>query len=141
MQTKQSLSLFSDYNTSILIADQLTNANLSNMKFLLSLALLGVFCPENATSYITSLSPGGATPPWTTKTYKQPPTNIEVDDVFREEYKTWAKLYGKETNDFRFENFKLNYMLQMQHNKKTGTFSDLNEFGDCKLLICIRNRW
>mmetsp|Transcript_749 Transcript_749/g.1579 ORF Transcript_749/g.1579 Transcript_749/m.1579 type:complete len:234 (-) Transcript_749:402-1103(-) len=67
----------------------------------------------------------------TTTSFVQPPANVEVDDVFREEYNAWAKLHGKSTADpRRFEIFKLNFMLQMQHNKKTGTFKNLNEFGD-----------
>lgn len=99
------------------------------MKLLFSILVLGTFCTDTANSYIAS-SPAGAE--WNNaKSFAQPPANVEVDGIFREEYHEWAKLYGKSTSDrIRFENFKLNFMLQMQHNKKTGTFNLLNEFGD-----------
>ena len=101
------------------------------MKLLFSILVLGTFCTDTANSYIAS-SPAGAE--WNNaKSFAQPPANVEVDGIFREEYHEWAKLYGKSTSDrIRFENFKLNFMLQMQHNKKTGTFNLLNEFGDSK---------
>ncbi|KAG7373167.1 cathepsin propeptide inhibitor domain I29 [Nitzschia inconspicua] len=66
-------------------------------------------------------------------TFIEPPTNVQVEDIFREEYHDWAKRYGKKVdmNDAeRFENFKVNFLLQMQHNKKTGIFYLLNEYGD-----------
>lgn len=106
------------------------------MKFLLSLIVLGIFYIDTATSYISSSSPpSGGAAPWKNgakPSFAQPPpSNIVPDDIFREEYHAWGKRYGKSTGDkARFENFKLNFMLQMQHNKKTGTFNLLNEFGD-----------
>mmetsp|Transcript_54118 Transcript_54118/g.131333 ORF Transcript_54118/g.131333 Transcript_54118/m.131333 type:complete len:371 (+) Transcript_54118:120-1232(+) len=53
-----------------------------------------------------------------------------VDEVFRDEYETWAVRYGKEMSVHRFDIFKQNFMLQMQQNKRLGTFHLLNEFGD-----------
>lgn len=112
------------------------------MKFLLSLTVLGIFCANNVNAYISSTPPGGAVP-WKNDaktSFAQPPANVDLDDIFREEYQAWAKHYGKSTSDStRFENFKLNYMLQMQHNKKTGTFNHLNEFGDSKFKKTITN--
>lgn len=106
------------------------------MKFISSVAFMGALCTKRASSYISSIPPfGAANPNWKKTSFAQPPANVDVDDVFRDEYHAWAKHYGKETNEFRFQNFKLNYMLQMQHNKKTKTFNELNEYGDCKLLI------
>lgn len=116
--------------------NQQVGTKLSTMKFLLTLSVLGAFCTDSASSYISSISPGGAIP-WKKTSFAQPPTDVEVDDVFRQEYHAWAHRYGKSTTDkFRFENFKLNYMLQMQQNKRTGSFADLNEFGDSK--FCLR---
>ena len=87
------------------------------------------------TSYV-SYSPSGGATQWKNGaecSFTKTPSNIGLDDIFREEYYAWAKRYGKSTSDTgRFENFKLNFMLQMQHNKKTGTFNHLNEFGDSK---------
>jgi hypothetical protein len=60
-------------------------------------------------------------------------TNI-VDEVFVDEYMTWAERYSKVTSPSRFEIFKQNYMLQMQQNKRLGTFHLLNEFGDMTLV-------
>mmetsp|Transcript_106026 Transcript_106026/g.216219 ORF Transcript_106026/g.216219 Transcript_106026/m.216219 type:complete len:250 (+) Transcript_106026:171-920(+) len=102
------------------------------MKFLsCTLLVLGIFCVDVANSYVSSSSPTGGTG-WTKNSgFAQPPTNIDLDDIFREEYHAWAKRYGKSAVDGdRFETFKVNFMLQMQHNKKTGTFNHLNEFGD-----------
>lgn len=108
------------------------------MKFLLTYSALATICTNSANAYITSLSQDGAAP-WKKTSFANPPANVEVDDVFRQEYKTWANRYGKSTDDeARFENFKLNYMLQMQHNKRTGQFADLNEFGDSK--FCAREK-
>ena len=105
------------------------------MKLLFSTLFLGIFCTDTANSYVPSFPPGG--PEWkNAKSIAQPPANAELNDVFREEYHEWAKRYGKSTGDrVRFENFKLNFMLQMQHNKKTGIFNLLNEFGDSKYLL------
>jgi len=105
------------------------------MKFHLSLIVAGFFCIEIVNSYILSSSPsGGATPlkNGVQPSFAQTPSpNIQSDDIFRQEYHEWAKRYGKSTGDeTRFENFKLNFMLQMRHNKKTGIFNLLNEFGD-----------
>jgi len=113
------------------------------MKSLLSTSfILCIFCSELASAYT---SPSSAGTGWghnnnavvvadAEKKFKQPPANIEIDDIFREEYQLWAKRYGKSGKSVGdrscFENFKLNFMLQMQHNKKTGTFNLLNEFGD-----------
>jgi len=104
------------------------------MKFFLSLVVLGIFCTDSANSYISPSHLGG-TVPWKNNgaktSFVQPPSDVGLDDIFREEYLAWGNRYGKSTGDeIRFENFKVNFMLQMQHNKKTGTFNLLNEFGD-----------
>lgn len=57
-------------------------------------------------------------------------TSRVVDEVFRDEYMTWAQQYGKPTSPQRFEIFKQNYMMQMQQNKRVGKFYLLNEYGD-----------
>jgi len=111
------------------------------MKLGFSLFLLIVSFVDSTNAYISSV-PSGGTIPWGTdkSSSVQPPSSVEVDDIFREEYHAWAKLYGKSTSDeTRFENFKVNFMLQMQQNKKTGIYSHLNEFGDSKsiFVICI----
>ena len=108
------------------------------MKFLSSLIVSGIFYTDVVSSYISSSRSDGYAP-WTynpESSFAKPPSNIGLDDIFREEYHAWAKRYGKSTSDeSRFENFKLNFMLQMQHNKKTGQFNLLNEFGDSKSKI------
>ena len=106
------------------------------MKLILSLVVMGVFYTDSANSYISPSHLGG-TVPWKKNgaktSFVQPPSDVGLDDIFREEYLAWGKRYGKSTSDeVRFENFKVNFMLQMQHNKKTGTFNLLNEFGDSK---------
>ena len=104
------------------------------MKLLLPLIVLGIFCTDGVRPYISS-SPSGGYAPWKQNSespFAKPPSNVELDDIFREEYNEWANRYGKSKSDKRFENFKFNFMLQMQHNKKTGTFNLLNEFGDSK---------
>jgi hypothetical protein len=106
------------------------------MQLILSLVVLGIFCTDSANSYVSPSHLGG-TVPWKNNgaksSFVQPPSNVGLDDIFREEYISWGKRYGKSTSDeIRFENFKVNFMLQMQHNKKTGTFNLLNEFGDSK---------
>lgn len=104
------------------------------MKFLLP-SVLTIICTNSANAYITSLNQEGAAP-WKKNSFASPPANVELDDVFRQEYQAWANQYGKSTDDeTRFENFKLNYMLQMQHNKRTGQFAELNEFGDSKFVL------
>ncbi|KAL3919233.1 MAG: hypothetical protein SGILL_003856 [Bacillariaceae sp.] len=63
----------------------------------------------------------------------EPASNVQVEDIFRSEYREWGLRYGKKIdfgNEERFKNFQLNFMLQMQHNKKTGIFYLLNEYGD-----------
>jgi len=112
------------------------------MKLGFSLFLLIVSFVDSTNAYISSV-PSGGTIPWTDRdrsSFVQPPSSVEVNDIFREEYHAWAKLYGKSTSDeTRFENFKVNFMLQMQQNKKTGIYSHLNEFGDSKSIFvtCI----
>lgn len=104
------------------------------MKFLL-LSVLTIIGTNSANAYITSLNQEGAAP-WKKNSFASPPANVELDDVFRQEYQAWANQYGKSTDDeTRFENFKLNYMLQMQQNKRTGQFAELNEFGDSKFVL------
>mmetsp|Transcript_14278 Transcript_14278/g.29825 ORF Transcript_14278/g.29825 Transcript_14278/m.29825 type:complete len:236 (+) Transcript_14278:156-863(+) len=113
------------------------------MKILLCILVLGI-CYDAVESYVTGSSPIGRTD-WlksksaindSSSSSYQPssvhsPTQVAVDDIFREEYDEWASRHGKSTADTRrFETFKRNFMLQMQHNKKTGIFKLLNEFGD-----------
>jgi hypothetical protein len=105
-----------------------------------------VVFPAVTDAYVTR-SPGGLTEPWspslkvtpehksttttppsTTTTTTNPPSI--VDQVFRDEYETWANKYDKVMSTYRFEIFKQNFMLQMQQNKRLGTFHLLNEFGD-----------
>jgi hypothetical protein len=96
------------------------------VRSLLSTLIVSIFCSELGNAYISS----------TEKSFKQPPANIKVDDIFREEYHEWCKRYDRSVGDrIRFENFKLNFMLQMQHNKRSGTFNLLNEFGDSKCMF------
>ena len=105
------------------------------MKYLLTFSVLATICTNSANAYIASLSQNGVAP-WKKTSFANPPANVEVDDVFRQEYQAWANRYGKSTDDeARFENFKLNYMLQMQHNMRTGQVADLNEFGDSKFVF------
>lgn len=124
-------------NSFLLCSFSTINCNRSNMKLLQQFSVLTVICINSANAYITSLSQEGAAAPWKKNSFgASPPANVELDDVFRQEYQVWANRYGKSTDDeSRFENFKLNYMLQMQHNKRTGQFADLNEFGDSKFLF------
>mmetsp|Transcript_16293 Transcript_16293/g.37704 ORF Transcript_16293/g.37704 Transcript_16293/m.37704 type:complete len:271 (-) Transcript_16293:101-913(-) len=104
------------------------------MNYILSVIVLGSFRIETVSSYISSSPKSGGFAPWkhnSENSLSKPPSNIDLDDIFREEYHAWAKKYDKSTSDeTRYENFKLNFMLQMQHNKKTGKFNLLNEFGD-----------
>ena len=96
------------------------------VRSLLSTLIVSIFCSELGNAYISS----------TEKSFKQPPANIKVDDIFREEYHEWCKRYDRSVGDrIRFENFKLNFMLQMQHNTRSGTFNLLNEFGDSKCMF------
>jgi len=84
-----------------------------------------------APTIVFSSSPSSSSKNRFSKKTRRPRENAQVDDIFREEYHDWAKKYGKGTGvKERFDNFKLNYMLQMQHNTRTGTFNLLNEFGD-----------
>jgi hypothetical protein len=67
--------------------------------------------------YIASSSGGGAHRKWEPPSQQQqqqdPPTNLDVEDIFREEYYDWAKRYKKKidtTNllaDPKYDNFKL----------------------------------
>ena len=109
------------------------------MRSFLSTLIVSIFCSKLGYAYISQSSSGTG---WrrhdnanagAEKSFKQPPANIKVDDIFRDEYHEWCKRYGRSVGDgIRFENFKLNFMLQMQHNKRSGTFNLLNEFGDSK---------
>jgi hypothetical protein len=109
------------------------------MRSFLSTLIVSIFCSKLGNAYISQSSSGTG---WgrhdnanaaAEKSFKQPPANIEVDDIFREEYHEWCIRYGRSVGDrIRFENFKLNFMLQMQHNERSGTFNLLNEFGDSK---------
>ncbi|OEU17121.1 hypothetical protein FRACYDRAFT_268583, partial [Fragilariopsis cylindrus CCMP1102] len=107
------------------------------MRSFLSTLIVSIFCSKLGYAYISQSSSGTG---WrrhdnanagAEKSFKQPPANIKIDDIFREEYHEWCKRYGRSVGDgIRFENFKLNFMLQMQQNKRSGTFNLLNEFGD-----------
>jgi hypothetical protein len=45
--------------------------------------------------------------------HQEPPANLDVEDIFREEYRDWAKRYGKKfdidhsIDDPKYNNFKL----------------------------------
>lgn len=58
----------------------------------------------------TSISPDEASSS-SSSSFTQPPTNVQVEDIFREEYRDWAKRYGKKADEAegaeRFDNFKL----------------------------------
>ena len=98
------------------------------MNFVIPIIVLGIFRTDGVSSYITS-SPSGGYAPWKhnpESSFAKPPSNVDLNDIFQEEYNEWAKRYGKSTSDERFENFKLNFMLQMQHNKKTAGKSTSN---------------
>jgi len=122
------------------------------MKFLLPTSLIVcIFCSELASAYISPSSTRTGSTSRTgghnnnnaaaaaEKKFQQIPANVEIDDIFREEYHLWSQRYGKSgtcksvEDRICYENFKLNFMLQMQHNKKTGTFNLLNEFGDMSI--------
>lgn len=109
----------------------------NKMKLLYFILTLGACSCYTAQAYVTGSSPLGKAE-WlkntgAKSTFAPPPVNKDVNDIFLEEYHSWANRYGKSTSDLdRFEIFKVNFLLQMQHNKKTGTFRHLNEYGDSK---------
>jgi hypothetical protein len=103
------------------------------MKFLLSFAVALALTTTASHGYVSPSPPHEShvtTAPWTPKSLAQPPARVDVEGIFRNEYNEWAATHGKPTDEARFQIFKQNYMLQMQHNKKTGEFHDLNEHGD-----------
>lgn len=100
------------------------------MKFLLSPLIAAVLAVNTVHGYVFPTPNGSQATAWTPKSFAQAPPKVDVEGMFRNEYIEWAKTHSKSTNEERYQVFKQNFMLQMQHNKKTGGFHDLNEHGD-----------
>lgn len=100
------------------------------MKFLLSALVAVAFTVQTIDGYVSPIPPSSQATSWTPRSFAQAPVSIDVEGIFRNEYIEWAKTHGKSMDEERFQIFKQNFMLQMQHNKKTGEFHDLNEHGD-----------
>jgi hypothetical protein len=100
------------------------------MKFLLSALAAAALAVKAVDGYVSPTPHSSQATAWTPKSFAQAPVTVDVEGMFRNEYIAWAKSHGKTTDEARFQIFKQNFMLQMQHNKKTGEFHDLNEHGD-----------
>jgi hypothetical protein len=59
-------------------------------------------------------------------------TSLGIDEVIiRQEYIKWLARYEKTADSSRYPQFKINFLLQFQHDMNDGTFYMLNEFADC----------
>lgn len=68
--------------------------------------------------------------PASESSFAEPPTNIQVEDIFREEYRDWAKRYDKkiDMNDgARFENFKMVSRIKRTNWKHGGWWTAITK--------------